>query len=104
MPRWPKLYPPKTPWEVSVTRQRRWQRRQQAKGKCIVCGSDGAMRGIFCEACYQKHLVHQRGVTAQRRKKKLCTRCGRPAARGYVSCLGCLRKARKARSAEAVRC
>lgn len=45
-----------------VSRQRRWQLKQAALGKCITCGKP-AVAGVLC-------LEHRRKQTVQRRKLK----------------------------------
>jgi len=46
---------------LPVSRQRKWQLRQMAKGGCRICGQT-AISGGYC----LKHLVHEREYCAER--------------------------------------
>jgi hypothetical protein len=46
---------------LPVSRQRKWQLRQMAKGGCRICGNP-AISGGYC----LKHLVHEREYSAER--------------------------------------
>jgi len=49
-----------------VTRQRRWQLRKIAEGKCSICGNKPLDTGDRCEECADVDLVRRDG----RRKPK----------------------------------
>jgi len=42
-----------------VSKQRRWQKKQIAAGRCQVCGKE-KQNGIMCRACKDKHNQRRR--------------------------------------------
>lgn len=43
-----------------MTRQRRWQLKRRAEGRCITCGRKRNLYKHHCDQCNGKHLLYQR--------------------------------------------
>lgn len=60
---------------MAISRQRRWQLKKAAEGKCSICGKGEVYRGERCEEHYTAHVLHMR---EHMRQKLGCKRYTKP--------------------------
>ena len=96
----PRIQDEFTHLEGTVSRQRIWQKRQNAKGLCQLCANPLAehsnalcqhhLNAARTQGHYKRGILKAKGLYQQRKRSGICCQCGAvPSVKGRIYCEVC---------------